>query len=78
MLNAGLSGAFPTWGDSVVNTGYDASGNNGIGGPLTSFQLDPVSTPEPSTIAMGTLGAAGLLALKRMRGIKKNEPALNR
>ncbi|MDR3564521.1 MAG: hypothetical protein P4N59_24240 [Negativicutes bacterium] len=33
---------------------------------------------EPSTIALGTLGAAGLLALKRLRGVKKNEPAMHR
>jgi hypothetical protein len=78
MVTLGLAGAIPVDGDNGIGTGYDASGNNGIGGSLTSFQLDPVSTPEPSTIAMGTLGAAGLLALRRMRGIKKNEPALNR
>jgi len=75
MLNKGMNGSLSSVGDTIFFVGFDDNGN-GAQGNLSTFQV--VATPEPSTIAMGTLGAAGLLALRRMRGIKKNEPALNR
>jgi hypothetical protein len=45
-----------------IDYGYDINGNGGTQVDLTSFVVDPVSTPEPSTVALGALGAVGLLA----------------
>jgi hypothetical protein len=36
-------------------------------GQISSFVIDPPSTPEPSTIALGGLGVAALLAFRRRK-----------
>jgi hypothetical protein len=41
--------------------------NNTPDTPITTFDLTPAATPEPGTLALLALGAAGLVALKRRR-----------
>jgi len=50
--------------DSTVAVNVDAANINGAQGNLTSYVQ---TTPEPSALALGGLGTAGLLVLNRMR-----------
>ena len=69
LVNLGLTEAVNYAGgpyyDNSFAVGSDASGANYGGGTLTTFNV--VTTPEPSSVALATLGGAGLLALNRVR-----------
>jgi hypothetical protein len=72
MISSGLSGSLQSYSD--LNAGFvaasDASENNLVGGYLSGFSLDP--TPEPSTLALGILGAGAFL----LTGLRRNQSGL--
>jgi hypothetical protein len=53
-------------GDTVVNV-LNAPGETGLAGAGLSAGFDLYPVPEPTTIALGVLGAASLLALRRKK-----------
>jgi len=64
-----LVGFSTVWANGTGGAGSPATTPAGIVGPtqFTGLELQPLSTPEPATIALGGLGAAALLFFRRRK-----------